>query len=609
LTELILCLAALILGPCLYEISRARRNTYAFFDGFVLVGVAGLVLVEILPGVFEEIGLAALPVAVAGFLFPHIVEHWLDRFPIWLICAGLVLHQILDGAALSAGVEEHEHTLSMLGMAVILHQVPKGFLLWEVARKSSGLRAAALVIGGLLAATAIGFSAGTSLIQSAWVSVFQAFVAGGLLHVVIDHASVGAGGKPRSAEAFASGCGALAALGLFIAMPGAHFIESPEAEAIGFRDAFLRLSLESAAPVLAGFIVAGLVQAFVPARGLGLFRGRSRLSEALRGIVLGIPLPICTCGVTPIYHTLVRRGVPAAAAISFLIATPEIGIDSFFLSFRLLGWEITLLRLAMAFAVALFSSLILAGLYREVLPGDGLPAEPLKDESAARSFPEKLRQAARSSFVDLVDHVGVWLVLGLLLAAVIEPYLDPGWFSGLPPGLDVVLLALAGLPVYVCASGATPLAAALLAKGVSPGAILAFLITGPATNVTTLGVLSRLHGLRRAIALPATVFALSVLGGLAVNAVLGRRPASALWPPAEGAAGPLDIACAVVLAALIAASMLRLGPRRFAGKLAADAGISFFRRHRHGPEIGACEAEEHDGHAHAAEGATPRRTG
>jgi hypothetical protein len=611
LTELFLCLAALILGPCLYQLSKARRNTYAFFDGFVLVGVGGLVLIEILPQAFQEIGLAALPVAVAGFLFPHIVEHWLDRFPTWLIVAGLVLHQILDGAALqSVDVEGHEHTLSLLGIAVILHQVPKGFLLWDLARKASGARAAVLVIAGLIAATTTGFTVGTSFLDPRWVSCFQAFVAGGLLHVVIDHVSVGTGGKPRSPEALWSGCGALVALALFISMPHAHFIEPQKAEAIGFRNAFARLALDSAPPVLLGFLVAGIVQAFVPARSLNLFRGRSRFSEALRGIALGLPLPICSCGVTPIYHTLIRRGVPAAAAVSFLIATPEIGLDSFFLSLRLLGWQITLLRLGMAFAVALITGWLLAGLYSRTLPDAGLDPEPLKEESGARSFPQKLLAALRFGFEELVDHVGVWLITGLLLAAVIEPYLDPGSLA-LPAGLDVVVLALLGLPIYVCASGATPLAAALLAKGISPGAMLAFLITGPATNITTLGVLGKLHGWKRASALPITVFALSVLFGLGVNAILGPRSGLILVPTAEHAPGVLESASAIALALLMAASILRLGPRRFIGKLAADSGLSRLGGHAHGPHEGPCAGEEE--HVHPAHGteshvASPRPT-
>jgi hypothetical protein len=251
LTELFLCLTALVLGPCLYQLYMARRNTYAFFDGFVLVGVGGLVLIEILPQAFQEIGLAALPVAVAGFLFPHIVEHWLDRFPIWLIVSGLVL----PSNPRRRGPAERRHRGARAHPEPAGHRdhpppAPQGFLLWDLARKASGVSAAVLVIAGLLAATTIGFSVGTSFLDPRWVSCFQAFVAGGLLHVVIDHVSVGTGGKPRSPEALWSGCGALVALALFIYMPHVHFVEPQKAEAIGVRNAFVRIALDSAPPVL-----------------------------------------------------------------------------------------------------------------------------------------------------------------------------------------------------------------------------------------------------------------------------------------------------------------------------------------------------------------------
>jgi hypothetical protein len=183
------------------------------------------------------------------------------------------------------------------------------------------------------------------------------------------------------------------------------------------------------------------------------------------------------------------------------------------------------------------------------------------------------------------------LLAGIAVAAVIEPYLDPAWFEALPRGLDVVILAFVGLPLYVCASGATPLAAVLLAKGVSPGAVLAFLITGPSANVTTLGVLARLHGRRLAAAFPAMVLGLSIAFGFVVNAFAGH--AAALVPPAvfEHEPGVFASACGVLLALLMAFSVLRVGPRRFLGKLAGEYSLG----HSHGaPEA---ERAEH-GHSH-----------
>jgi uncharacterized membrane protein YraQ (UPF0718 family) len=130
------------------------------------------------------------------------------------------------------------------------------------------------------------------------------------------------------------------------------------------------------------------LQACVPGSSLRWFHGGNRISSAARGVLFGVPLPICSCGVVPVYHTLIRRGVPAAAAVAFLIATPEIGLDSFFLSLGLLGLEITLIRLAMAFIVAFLSSCILSDLYSRVLPVSGEPEEPLTDGDSSRALRE-----------------------------------------------------------------------------------------------------------------------------------------------------------------------------------------------------------------------------
>jgi hypothetical protein len=460
--------------------------------------------------------------------------------------------------------------VSHLGAAVILHQLPKGFLLWELARKAGGPVTAVLVIGGLLVCTTLGYFLGVEvfgLFASDAMLYFQAFIAGGLLHVVVHHVPGGVEGKPHGARAFWSGVGALAAFAVVIWLPRGGFLEAMTARAIDFRATFLSLALESAVPILAGLLAAGMLQAFVPAGPLRWFHGRNRLSQAMRGIVLGLPLPICSCGVTPVYYTLMRRGVPAAAAVAFLIATPEIGFDSFFLSISFLGWQITLLRLGMAFVIAALTACILSSIFSHLSADAGLPQEPIEELSDSRSFATRLRRAFELGLADLVDQIGPWLLAGLFLAALAEPYVQADWFAALPQALEIILLALVGLPIYVCASGATPLAAVLLAKGVSAGAVLAFLITGPTTNITTLGVLSRLHGLRRAVALPITVFLLAVGLGFGVSAIQPRARADLLMDIASEPHNLFEVACALLLALLLGLSVLRLGPREFLARL------------------------------------------
>ena len=176
----------------------------------------------------------------------------------------------------------------------------------------------------------------------------------------------------------------------------------------------------------------------------------------------------------------------------------------------------------------------------------------------------------RESFREVVDTTAPWILVGLALAAVVEPS-HSAWADLLPAGFgQVELFALLGMPVYVCATGATPLVAILIYKGVSPGAALAFLLTGPATNVTTFGILTQLHGRRIALAFGAGIACLAVLAGHAVNALGPTLPGTPLHHAHASSTGLQEISLAV-LALIVAASLLRRGPRGFAGQLFAGA--------------------------------------
>ena len=177
----------------------------------------------------------------------------------------------------------------------------------------------------------------------------------------------------------------------------------------------------------------------------------------------------------------------------------------------------------------------------------------------------------RESFRDVVDSTAPWILVGLGLAAVVEPS-HSAWADLLPAGFgEVELFALLGMPVYVCASGATPLVAILVYKGVSPGAALAFLLTGPATNVTTFGILSQLHGRRIALAFGAGIACLAVLSGHAVNALEPALPGAPLHHGHSASTGLQEISLAA-LALVVAWSLLRRGPRGFVGQLFTSVG-------------------------------------
>lgn len=287
------------------------------------------------------------------------------------------------------------------------------------------------------------------------------------------------------------------------------------AEELHVGDTFLALALESGPALLLAYVLAGLMGVVItPARARWLGRG-GQASQALRGVAFGLPLPVCSCGVLPLYEALVRRGVPATAAVGFLIATPELGLDAILLSVPLLGGELTVARLVAAFAVALVTALVVGRVV-------GPPTPVMDSPEGARQQPplrQRVVAGLRFGLEELFDHTMPWVLAGLLVAAWAQPLLSHQWLQAVPDALQVPLFALLGIPIYVCASGATPLAAVAIFAGVSPGAALAFLLAGPATNVTTFGVMRRLHGQRAALWLGVVVVLGAILAGWGVNAL------------------------------------------------------------------------------------------
>lgn len=608
---LLLSLLSFLVGPLLFTTIRQRKAVYGFLDGFVLVGVAGLVLGDILPQAFQSVASASwqVPVlAVAGFFLPFLLERQLGSLPFspsklfqGLMVLGLFFHQTLDGMAIN-GPSPGDGTV-FLQLAIVLHQLPKGFLLWSLARPAAGRALATLMILGLSGSTIAGFFlAGTlsGILRSHALWLFQAFVAGGLLHVIVHHVPGERTDLAQRGTAFWSGLGAFLSIAALFALhlthhQAAHAGEPPSE----FQEAFRVLFLESAPSILLGIVAAGALHAFLPKVMGRWFQGRSRISQTLRGIAIGMPLPLCSCGVAPVFLSLVQKGVPTAAAIAFLIATPEIGLDSVFLSWKLLGLKITLIRLALAFLVAMAVGLTISWLMDKRQSRNSLPFEPpLEEAPETITRGGRIIEAARYGGGEIVDEIGIWLIAGLSIAALLKPLAAPDWIANFSRGWDVLVFSALGLPVYVCASGATPFAAALLQKGISVGAVLVFLITGPATNVTTFGILKRTHGLGSAILFAAAVVVFSIAFGFTINWLFPEAAVSV--PPLAGEShGWLEAVSAAALLVLFLISLLRRGPRGFlhplgvifsgGPSLAAVFGWSRLAPHDH---------EDRHGHGH-----------
>lgn len=352
-------------------------------------------------------------------------------------------------------------------------------------------------------------------------------------------------------------------------------LEQGVEHALTYGERFLEMALESAPPLLLGFVLAGLISVFLPQASMRWLRGGRPLGQTLKGMTFGLPLPICSCGVIPMYQSLIRKGTPPAAAMAFLVATPEIGIEAIILSVPFLGFELTGVRLLAAAFVAVVVGWAV---------GRGLPTQGSAERGGdtgpetARSFGEKFGDASRFAFIEVVDETAAWLLVGIAVAAAIEPSSMAVWLSGVPGWLEVLGFAALGLPVYVCASGATPLAAAMILAGASPGAALAFLLAGPATNVTTFGVLSSLHGTRVAVAFGATVLGAAVLSGIVVDALFGNLTVPAAMGDAHVDGSMIAWVSLGVLTLAFAAAVLRQGPRAFLSTVVSFGGDE----HAHG---------------------------
>lgn len=596
-----MAILALGTGPLLVAAARTRDGVLGFLDGFMLVTIGGLVLLEVVPHALAERDLLAGAFLLIGFALPSLAERMLHfgvrqthAVVLAFALVGMVVHSALDGSALAQSAAGGSQ---LVGIGVLLHQVPVSIMIWQLlGDRPRGWSWGVLTVMAVF--TVVGYLGEPAMLRllpphaGLW---FAALVGGSLLHVIAhpagahdhghahehghdhdhdhadghDHAHGHAhAAAPAGVPAWYSGIGALLGLALLYLLQHSRGVGERFAALTVAADTFIDLALESAPPILLAFVVAGLVSAYAsPASVAWMGRG-SRLRQALSGMLVGLPLPICSCGVVPLYQGLVKQGAPTAAAVAFLVATPELGIDAILLSVPLLGVRFTVVRVAAAALVAIIVAMVLGG-----VPAQPAARRPLPLAGSAPATRDRLRAALQTGLGEMVDHTAPWIVLGLIVAALAAPALEGSWVARLDSVGGVVIFAMLGLPLYICASASTPLVAVLVAAGVSPGAGLALLITGPATNVATLGILTRMHGQRFALAFAGTMSIAAIGIGITANAIMPSLPLSDAVRGHAEAGTSLQLFSLVVLALLFAASMVRRGARAFLSELRfAEAG-------------------------------------
>lgn len=295
--------------------------------------------------------------------------------------------------------------------------------------------------------------------------------------------------------------------------------------------------------LLAGFFFAGVLHVVFPARIIDRHLKKPGFGSVLKASLFGIPLPLCSCSVIPVGTALRRKGASRGATSSFFVSTPEIGVDSFLLSYVFLGPLLAITRVISAFFSALVVGLSIDALYKDdssqvILSPTNPSCCAAKNSNDSQEFSEqnhfqrKLREIFRYGFGTVVNDLAVVLTIGYLISGLITAFVPADIFQtiGLGQHAAMFTMLIISTPLYICATSATPLAAALIAKGLNPGAALVFLLAGPATNITTILAIKKEIGKLAAVIYVLGIMIVALLTGYALDYFLLQNPAGSTSP-------------------------------------------------------------------------------
>ena len=368
--------------------------------------------------------------------------------------------------------------------------------------------------------------------------------------------------------------------------------------------------------LLLGFFIAGIMHAFIPGRLYSKYLSKNSIRSVINAALLGIPLPLCSCGVIPTAMSLRKEGASKGAVVSFLIATPQTGVDSIVATYSLMGLPFAIIRPI----VALFTALFGGQLVNQVVKCDNEGSanggydsaedhccchheEPKHDEEHCcchheepkheeehccchheepkheeehccchheeshccchnesdkekKGFFQKMGVALRYAFVDMIDDIGKWLVIGIVIAAIITVAVPDDWFAIFKDNtwLSIILVLAISIPMYVCATGSIPIAVALMLKGLTPGAGLVLLMAGPAANMASILIIRHRLGWKTLAAYLASIIGGAVAAAVVIDYLLPRSWfATALqqYSCCEESGTPVQWICTVVLTLLL----------------------------------------------------------
>lgn len=562
-------LGALVVGPLLSRYARSRPGVTAFVDGFIVVSIGGLVLLDVVPHALEHRDVIAMVCMALGYLVPGMVERML-RYGVRqthtailsLALLGVAVHSMLDGSALA---QSHTQPGSLLGYGVLLHQIPVGLTVWWVLRDRARVMSW-MVLLFMAVMTVAGYVAEPTVL--AWLPDraalwFEALVGGSLLHV-IGHAAHEHGDE-QDEEHVHEHAGERSGEAVSAPAHARHHVHDHDhAETHAHGDAHTHadpappvsdLARRNGAGSLLGLLVLVALQLISAgahdehAVGLGHVLWRLMMASA--------PAVLFAYGAIAILGTIafVRRrpirllGIAVEPDGGGRAANGALSLEAALLSVPLLGVAIAIARLALAQVIATI------GARTDFLPGE----RAAMPDAAPAPVPQDPQQA----WIAAVEQSAPWIIVGLMTAAVLTPVLEQSWLTRLPSGVDVLVLTLAACLVSVHAAALVPVGAVLIAAGVSPGAVLALLLVGPLPDVRGCVSVARRRGMDVGIRALLSGPVIAVASGIALNVIDDRVRAGAWSGLTEGAGNRPAFLAASLMVLLYVWVLGRRGIRGF----------------------------------------------
>ena len=292
---------------------------------------------------------------------------------------------------------------------------------------------------------------------------------------------------------------------------------------VRYIEGFIDLSLEMAPWLLLGFIFAGILHVYMPKGSIRKYMGGKNLKSVIYAALLGIPLPLCSCGVIPTGIAFHKEGASKGSTVSFLISTPQTGVDSILATYSLLGLPFAILRPI----VALFSGIFGGAITNTVTRNEQDKNRHHSSQNIDKEIEinGKIKTMIKYAFHEFLMDIAKWLIIGLAVAALIALLLPDEFFVSYLHNefLSMLIVLAASIPIYVCATGSIPIAAVLLMKGLSPGAALVFLMAGPATNTATMAVIGKAIDKKTLIVYLTTIIISAMVFGWFTNQFLPRE--------------------------------------------------------------------------------------